>query len=60
MAIFTLVITFIFHNFWGVPAEQVMQQQQAFFKNIAVVGGPADPGPPGARWLQPGRQAWSA
>ena len=39
IAIFTFVITFIFHNFWGVPAEQVMMQQQAFFKNIAVVGG---------------------
>ena len=39
IALFTLVITFIFHNFWGVPAEQVMAQQQAFFKNIAVVGG---------------------
>ena len=39
MAIFTVVITFIFHNFWALPAEQVMAQQQAFFKNIAVVGG---------------------
>ena len=39
IAIFTVVITFIFHAFWAVPAEQVMQQQQAFFKNIAVVGG---------------------
>ena len=39
MAIFTVVITFIFHAFWAVPPEQVMQQQQAFFKNIAVVGG---------------------
>ena len=39
MALFTLVITFIFHKFWGIPAEQVMQQQQSFFKNIAVVGG---------------------
>ncbi len=39
IAIFTVVITFIFHNFWALPAEQVMQQQQAFFKNIAVVGG---------------------
>jgi hypothetical protein len=29
MAIFTVVITFIFHAFWAVPAEQVMQQQQA-------------------------------
>ena len=39
IALFTLVITFIFHNFWAVPAVQVMAQQQSFFKNIAVVGG---------------------
>ena len=39
IAVFTAVITFIFHAFWSVPAEQVMMQQQAFFKNIAVVGG---------------------
>ena len=39
MAVFTVVITVILHNFWGVPAEQAMAQQQAFFKNIAVVGG---------------------
>jgi putative oxidoreductase len=39
IAFFTLVITFIFHNFWGVDAAAAMQQQQAFFKNIAVVGG---------------------
>ena len=39
IAFFTVVITFIFHNFWDVPTAQMMQQQQAFFKNIAVVGG---------------------
>ena len=39
LAFFTVVVTFIFHAFWAVPADQVMQQQQAFFKNIAVVGG---------------------
>ena len=39
IAFFTVVISFIFHNFWAVSADQVMQQQQAFFKNIAVVGG---------------------
>lgn len=39
IAFFTVVITFIFHNFWAAPVEQVMLQQQAFFKNIAVVGG---------------------
>jgi putative oxidoreductase len=37
--LFTFFITFIFHNFWAVPADQVMAQQQSFFKNIAVVGG---------------------
>lgn len=39
MALFTFVISFIFHNFWGVPADQVMVQQINFFKNMAVVGG---------------------
>ena len=39
LAFFTVVITFVFHNFWAVPADQLMQQQQAFFINIAVVGG---------------------
>jgi len=39
IALFTLVATVIFHAFWGIPADQVMAQQQAFFKNIAVVGG---------------------
>lgn len=39
IAIFTVVITFIFHNFWAVPAEKVMMQQLNFFKNIAIVGG---------------------
>ena len=39
IAFFTVVISFIFHNFWAVPADQIVQQQQSFFKNIAVVGG---------------------
>ena len=39
IAVFTVVITFIFHAFWNAPAEQLMVQQQAFFKNIAIVGG---------------------
>lgn len=39
IAIFTAVITFIFHNYWAMPPEMVMMQKQAFFKNIAVVGG---------------------
>ncbi|MDO8248897.1 MAG: DoxX family protein [Rhodoferax sp.] len=39
LAAFTLVATFVFHNFWGVPSDQAMMQQLMFYKNIAVVGG---------------------
>lgn len=39
LAAFTLVATFMFHNYWAMPAEQQMVQQLMFMKNIAVVGG---------------------
>ena len=39
LAVFTVVITFIFHNFWAVPADQVMMQKMNFFKNLAIAGG---------------------
>ncbi|MCX7239114.1 MAG: DoxX family protein [Burkholderiales bacterium] len=39
LALFTLVATFFFHNFWGAPADQAFVQQLMFFKNIAVTGG---------------------
>src|SRR3954468_4983169 len=39
LAIFTLVITPIFHNFWASPEAQVMMQKQAFYKNLAAAGG---------------------
>ena len=39
LAVFTLVATVCFHNFWAVPADQAFVQQLMFFKNIAVVGG---------------------
>lgn len=39
LALFTVTATVLFHNFWAMPAEQVMVQQLMFFKNIAVVGG---------------------
>ena len=39
IAFFTLVVSFIFHNFWAVPVDEVVMQQQSFFKNIAVIGG---------------------
>ncbi|MDP3762146.1 MAG: DoxX family protein [Ramlibacter sp.] len=39
LAIFVAVITPIFHAYWAVPEAQQMMQQQAFNKNLAVVGG---------------------
>lgn len=39
LAVFTAVITPIFHAYWDLPAAQQMMQQQAFFKNFAIVGG---------------------
>jgi putative oxidoreductase len=39
LALFVVVITPIFHNYWSVPAQQVMMMKQAFDKNVAIVGG---------------------
>lgn len=39
LALFTLVITPIFHNYWAVPEAQVMAQKMNFFKNCAICGG---------------------
>ena len=39
LAVFSVVAAFIFHAYWGVPAEQVMMQQINFWKNISIAGG---------------------
>ena len=39
LAVFTLVASVIFHNYWAMPAAQQMMQQLMFMKNLAVVGG---------------------
>jgi putative oxidoreductase len=39
LALFTLVASFFFHAYWGVPADQAFVQQLLFFKNVGVVGG---------------------
>ena len=39
LAVFTLVASVIFHNYWALPAEQQMVQQLMFMKNIAITGG---------------------
>lgn len=39
LAIFVAAITPIFHKFWAMPPEQVMMQQQMFFKNVGILAG---------------------
>ena len=39
LGIFTFVISFIFHNFWAVAADQLSTQRLQFFKNLAISGG---------------------
>lgn len=39
IALFTLVATFSFHNYWAMAADKAFVNQLMFFKNIAVVGG---------------------
>ena len=39
LIVFTVAATFIFHAYWRGPADQVMNQQIEFVKNLAIVGG---------------------
>jgi putative oxidoreductase len=39
LAIFTAVITPIFHGYWAVPEAQMMMQKLNFTKNLGLVGG---------------------
>jgi len=39
IAAFTVAASVVFHNYWAVPAEQVMMQQINFYKNLSIVGG---------------------
>ena len=39
LAIFTAVITPIFHNYWALPEAQQMMQKLNFNKNLAIIGG---------------------
>lgn len=36
---FTIPTTLIFHAFWNVDATQFAEQQTAFLKNLAIIGG---------------------
>jgi putative oxidoreductase len=39
LALFTLVATVLFHNYWAMPADKQFVQQLMFMKNLAVAGG---------------------
>ena len=39
LVLFTVPATLIFHAYWGVPADQLLNQQIHFVKNFAIVGG---------------------
>jgi putative oxidoreductase len=39
LIVFTVPATFVFHAYWGVPADQVLNQQIHFMKNLAILGG---------------------
>jgi putative oxidoreductase len=39
MAIFTIASGVFFHNFWALPADQVMVNQIMFMKNLSIAGG---------------------
>ena len=39
LALFTLVASFFFHNYWGMAEAQQAMQKLMFTKNLAIVGG---------------------
>lgn len=39
LALFTLVASVAFHNFWAMPVDKAFVQQLLFMKNLAVAGG---------------------
>jgi putative oxidoreductase len=39
MAVFTVAAAVFFHNYWGVPADQVMNMKIHFWKNVSIAGG---------------------
>lgn len=39
LTVFTIVATFLFHAYWNAPADQALNQQIHFMKNVAIIGG---------------------
>jgi putative oxidoreductase len=39
LAVYSAISALIFHRYWSVPADQMLDQQIHFMKNVAIVGG---------------------
>jgi len=39
LAVFTVLATVLFHNYWVMPVEEQQVQYRMFIKNIAAIGG---------------------
>jgi putative oxidoreductase len=39
LALWLIPVTIMFHPYWAVPADQVMNQSNNFFKNLSIFGG---------------------
>lgn len=39
MAVFSVIAGVLFHNYWAMPADQVMINQIMFLKNLSIAGG---------------------
>ncbi len=39
LAAFTVLLSFLFHNFWAMPEAQVAMQKIQFLKNMGMIGG---------------------
>ena len=39
LAAFTVIAAVLFHAYWAVPADQVMNMQIHFWKNVSIAGG---------------------
>jgi len=39
LAVYSAIAALIFHRYWSVSADQMLDQQTHFMKNVAIVGG---------------------
>jgi len=37
--LFTVIVTMVFHRYWGMPPDQAVVQRLMFMKNVSIMGG---------------------